>query len=463
MKPGYFSVFVIAATMLSASGEWPQRPSVVQSLVAEAMAGNIALQTQAVDVEQARVRLDEARSLFQPRLDLLARYTRADGGRTIDLPIGDLLNPAYATLNQLLAAQGQSASFPQVANQSIPLLREREQETKLRLTQPLYRPEISRGAQARRASLESREASLAQFKRELRLQVESAYYRCRQTEAAVEILKSALGLTGEALRVNRLLFENDKVTEDRVLRAEADQLAVQQQSLEAERDRNLARATLNFLLNRPLSTPVPGSSGDELVLFTQAVLALTPPESPAPDGREELLALRKAIKAASAAEDAERARLYPSLALAVDAGTQGESYGTGRGYNFVQGSLVAAINLWDGRERRSGVQMARLERRKLELQLAGARQQISLEIMQAADELRSAAAACATAARRREASARAFEIVSRRELEGLASQLTFLDARNELTRAELNLEITRQYLLINAAKLDRAAALTPLP
>jgi outer membrane protein len=463
MKPGFCLIFSLTAATLLAGGEWPQRPTVVQSLVAEAMAGNIALQTQAVDVEQASVRLGEALSHFQPRLDLVARYTRADGGRTIDLPIGDLMNPAYATLNQLLAAQGKAASFPQVANQSIPLLREREQETKLRLTQPIYRPEISRGSQARRASLESREASLAQYKRELRLQVETAYYRYRQAEAAVEILHSAIELTTEALRVNRLLFDNDKVTEDRVLRAEADQLTVQQQSLEAEKDRNLARAALNFLLNRPLATPVPEPAGKDLSLFTQAVLAFTPSAAPAPDGREELLVLRKAIKAAEAAEGAERARLYPSLGLAVEGGTQGERYNTGKGYNYVQGSLVAEVNIWDGRERRSGMQLARLDKRKLELQLAGARQLISLEIMQAADELRAAAAACASAARRRDASAKAFEIVSKREVEGLASQLNFLDARNELTRAELNLEITGQHLLISAATLDRAAALTPLP
>jgi N-methylhydantoinase B len=47
--------------------------------------------------------------------------------------------------------------------------------------------------------------------------------------------------------------------------------------------------------------------------------------------------------------------------------------------------------------------------------------------------------------------------------EGVVNQLNFLDARNELTRAELNLEITRQRLFTAATEWDRAAALTPLP
>jgi outer membrane protein TolC len=109
-------------------------PAAASGYVAEALANNLGLAGQALDVEQARSRLAEVRGALQPRLDLMARYSRADGGRTIDFPTGDLLNGAYRTLNDFLRTQGQAAAFPQIANQSIPLLREREQETKLRLT-----------------------------------------------------------------------------------------------------------------------------------------------------------------------------------------------------------------------------------------------------------------------------------------------------------------------------------------
>jgi len=39
-----------------------------------------------------------------------ASYTKADGGRTIDLPLGDLLNPVYQSLNQLMGQQNSPAS-----------------------------------------------------------------------------------------------------------------------------------------------------------------------------------------------------------------------------------------------------------------------------------------------------------------------------------------------------------------
>lgn len=458
--------FLLLAAMAAVPGfaaEWPRRPAALEALIDQAMKANLTLQSQGVDVEIGMERLREARSYYQPKLDFMARYSRAEGGRTIDLPVGDLLNPAYDALNQLIAAQGGQGGFSHVSNQSIALLRGREQETKLTLVQPLYRPEITRGVKARRADWESREAQLAAYRRELRLQVETGYYRWAQTEMVAKILESAASVTTEALRVNRSLFSVDKITEDRVLRAEADDLEIQQQRLEAERDRKLALAYLNFLLNRPLDTQMTSPTNGELVNYAHSAIGILLQGTPPIDRREELLALSKAIDAAAAAEGVERARRYPTLAFAAEGGVQGENYRTGHGYNYGMASLIAQVNVWDGKALSSRQRQARLERSKLELQLERARQQMALDAERSIDELRAAMAACQTAERRREASARAFEIVNRREREGLASQLSFLDARSEFTRAELNLELVRQRLLIAVAALDRATAATPLP
>ncbi len=453
---------MLAAGMLQAA-PWPARPAAVEQLVAEAFAGNLALRGEALGVEQALEQLRQAEGRWQPRLDLVARFSRAEGGRTIDIPIGDLLNPVYSSLNDMLAAQGRPAGFPSVSNQSIPLLREREQETKLRLLQPVFRPEITHGTRARRAGWESRTSQLAAFKRELRFLVESAWYRHQQADSAVRILESARALTGEALRTNRLLFEADKITEDRVLRAEAEDLAVEQQIAEARRDRNSARAHLNFLLNRPLSRAVPVIDPEGLRDAIAHTPTLLGGDAVDAGGREEIRALEQAVAALGEAEAVEKSRRLPTLSLAIEGGIQGEDYRTGAGNDFVVGSLVAEANLWDGRERRSAVRIARLERRRLELKLQETRDQLAVEVERARDDLGAALSSLAAAERRRDASARAFELVRAREQEGLATQLTFLDARNALTLAELNQAITQSRVLIAAAALDRTAALSPLP
>lgn len=464
---GISSAVLLAAAAALATGARAEfraaAPVVAERYVAEAFAQNLALQGRTLDVAQARARLAEVRGAWQPRLDFLARYTVADGGRTIDIPTGDLLNNVYSTLNDYLRSQGQPPTFPQVSNQSIAFLRDHEQETKLRLTQPIWRPEISRGIDAARAAAGGREAQLAAYRRELRLAVLTGYYRYLQAEAAVGIFASTEKLTAEAVRTNRVLLANDKVTEDRVLRAEADDLAVRQQRTEAERDRNSARAYFNFLLNRPLRTAIKRAPDDELRGDAATLLAEAEPEGLTPDRREELLALQRSVQAATANEAAAKARSYPTLSLAVEGGIQGTNYRTGGEANFVQGSLVADFNLWDGRQHRSQREQARIERRKAELALAEAREQLGLQLQQADDEFRAAVAACRAAELRAEAASRAFAIVAQREREGMVNQLSFLDARNELTRAELDRAISRQRLFIAAAGLDRAAALTPLP
>jgi outer membrane protein TolC len=451
-------VLVVPASLRAAPA-----PAVAEAYVAEALQRNLALSLQTLEVEQARERLREARSAFQPRLDFVARYTRSDGGRTIEFPTGDLLNGVYGTLNDYLQRSGRPAVFPQLANESIPLLRPREQETKLRLVQPLWRPEIARTARAGRAAVAAREAQVAAFRRELRLTVLAGYFACEQAEAAVEILTATAALTGEAVRTSRLLAEADKITDDRVLRAEAEDLTIRQQLAEATRDRNAARRYFNFLLNRDPDAPIARADPAELGRITANVLDAAGPNRVGVDGREELELGRRAVAAAAAAEAAVRARLYPTVALAVEGGLQGEEYRTGRDDRFVQGSVVAEMNIWDGRQRHSELQQARIERRRAELQLDETRRKLVLQAQQAADDLVAARAAYRAATRRAEASARAFELVRQREQAGLVNQLNFTDARAEKTRAELNQAIVAARLLVAAATLDRATAASPVP
>ena len=53
-------------------------------LVAEALASNVEMAAGEATVAQRLAELDVARAQYLPVLDLSARYSRADGGRTID-------------------------------------------------------------------------------------------------------------------------------------------------------------------------------------------------------------------------------------------------------------------------------------------------------------------------------------------------------------------------------------------
>src|SRR5271154_1041841 len=129
----------------------------VNSLVADALAANLELDGATAGVAQQLAALDQARALYLPSLDFAARYTSANGGRTINFPIGDLLNPVYATLNQITG----TSRFPTVQNQEINFQRSREQDTQLSLTQPLYDARISASRAAAQSQYESAAAGRA--------------------------------------------------------------------------------------------------------------------------------------------------------------------------------------------------------------------------------------------------------------------------------------------------------------
>ncbi|MEL7361972.1 MAG: TolC family protein [Bacteroidota bacterium] len=161
-------VGLVFAPVLHAQDAPDSAPTaLLDAYVAEALASNLALQQEALDLDAARYALDAARRSFFPTLSVEARFSRAGGGRTIDLPLGDLLNPAYSTLNDLLAAQGEAPSFPTLSNETIPFLREQEQETRLRVVQPLYQPRLNAAVRLNRHLVASQEAEVEALRQQL--------------------------------------------------------------------------------------------------------------------------------------------------------------------------------------------------------------------------------------------------------------------------------------------------------
>ena len=438
--------------------------AVVERLVGEALAANLEVEGAEASVAQRLAALDQARARYLPVLDLNARYTRADGGRTIEFPIGDLLNPAYATLNQL-TGQGR---FPPVENATIEFVREREQETKLSLVQPLYDARIPAGRDAAAAEFDAaargRDALRARIARDMR----QAYYRWLRANAQVGVLDATLDLARENLRVNDSLFRNGKITRDLVYRAEADVLEVEQQRLAVANGAQVAQSYVNLLRNAPFDRPLPRATvvdpdvlrlrDDLAARAKQPGLPLAGLQDAAVDRRAELRQLDAVAAAAQAGERLARAAFKPQLAFAVDAGSQGEDYSrmTAEDDGFVFASLVLKFNLFNGGADRAGLRGARAQQAEVRANRSLAEQRIRLEVQQAASNLEVAEKSLDTANKRVEAASGAFRIAQRKRDLGQINQAEFVDARRALTDAQLNLNVTRFEALDSLAELEFA-------
>jgi outer membrane protein len=435
--------------------------SVIDEYIRQGLASNLSLQAQTLEVERSAAALDQARARYFPEASLAARYTRAEGGREIELPLGDALNPAYQTLNEMLVAQGQPPRFPLVQNETIAFLREREQDTHIALRMPLIAPVIPAAVRAQRELLGASEYARTSLARRLKRDITVGYLDWLSATRTRGIVDASVALLNENLRVNDSLHRNGKITQDQVLRARAELLAVTQQSREAQNGARQAQSYLNFLLNRPLETPL--EEADVSAEVSAATRELAELRAAALANRPELEQLRHLARASQAQVGVARADRWPTLSLGADGGIQGEEYRFGRGANYATVSLLLNWTFFDGGARRAAVRQASASARRTNAQLDELTQQVQLEVQQSLDRLNTSADSLATADARAEAARAAFRIASRKRDEGVISQVEFIDARSSLTSAELNLNVTRFAVLARQAELDYATANGSLP
>ncbi|MDP5139736.1 MAG: transporter, partial [Spirosomaceae bacterium] len=104
MKKG-FSVLII----LLISHFVIAQSAILDSYIQQGISSNLSLQQQNIQLEKAVNSIAIARSNLAPKITFAPTYSLAAGGRKLDFPIGDLLNPVYTTLNQLTRTE----NFPQ--------------------------------------------------------------------------------------------------------------------------------------------------------------------------------------------------------------------------------------------------------------------------------------------------------------------------------------------------------------
>jgi outer membrane protein len=452
---------IVIALLLGASSAVAQDRSLdalLADYVAQALESNLALERQDLSVEQSLAALDEARGRYLPQASIESRFLRAEGGRTIPLPLGDLLNPAYATLNELLVAQGRPAAFAPVANTEIAFLREQEQLTYVRLQQPLYVPAIRADVRARSALARSEEATRDTVARTLVRDVQVGYHNWLKTQQGLAIVVASRELLEENLRVNESLHANGKVTRDQVLRAQAELLEVEQQQVQASSALDIARSYFNFLLNRPLETEIErGAVGADRA----ALPPLGELQERALTQRSELRQLDSLREAAEAQVAAATSRFKPNIALAFESGVQGEEYRFGSEHDYSIAALNFSWNIFNGNQDRARLAQARYAERAVGVQREETAQQIALGVEQAHADLRAALSALGTARARQEAAREAFKIAAKKRDAGVINQVEFLDARTTLTSAELNYTLTQFNLLTRRAELEFAVGTAP--
>ncbi len=423
-------------------------PDPLRALVEEAWRNNpgLAAERHAQDAAQAGVR--EAGARLLPSLTVDSRYSDQRGG----LNLGDVVNPAYAALNQLTG----TTQFPTNVDLTLP----QRFDGHVRLSQPIVNLGLWAGRDAARERLYARSAETRAAARRLAAEVQTAWLDAASARASAGVWEAALARVRESERVAQRLVEAGQSTPDALFRSRAEASDVEQRLAEARSRAKSAVWALNELLGRPLDAPL-DSIADSL-LVREVPVTEEEAVASAVSHRDELTALEAGARAADAGERAATAAFLPSVAVALDYGVQGRDIRFDGDHDYAVASLVVSWNLFNGGGDAARRDEARAQSASLRARREETEQRMRVDARRAWDEATVARASIGVAQDRLAAARRTFELVRRRYEEGEAPQIELIDARTALTDAELNSTLTLYGYAAKLVDLERAAALRTL-
>jgi len=419
-----------------------------------ALRNNDGIKQQQFQLDKAMAALEEAKTLFKPSVAFQTTYTRADGGRTFAIPVGDMLNPVYSTLNQLTNTH----NFPHLQNQSFLLNPDNFYDAKFHTTMPLINSEIYYNKRMKQQAISLEQASVNVYKRSLVKDIKTAYYQYYQALQAIKIYKSALELVDKNITVNESLYKNGVRNSTSLTRAEAEKHKVMAMITEAENNSKNARAYFNFLLNRGQDEPIAIDSLAEQLVGAENEFNL----EASIGHREELqqLGIKKDILQLNTGM--EKSYLVPHLNTFLDLGSQAFNWEVNNQSRYYFFGLSLDWNVFAWGQHKYKIQQAALDVNTTEAQIDETEKAFHLQLVQAINNYNTAVSGYQDAISQRTYSEKYYTDQAKAYKEGELLYIELLDAQNQLTLARLQVSLAYAKVQIAKAEAERAQASYPL-
>ena len=428
--------------------------STLENYISEAFKNNQGLQGQQLQLEKSMYALKEARAYFLPDVSFGASYTKADGGRTIDLPIGDLFNPVYKSLNELT----HSTAFPNLQNQSILLNPDNYYDAHVRTTLSLINSEIYYNEKIKNENISQQKAAVNVYKRELVKEIKTAYYKYYQAVKAEEIYNNALTLVNENIRVNQSMVKNGMRNNTALTRSETEKQKIEASITQASGNRKNIEAYLNFLINRPLESPV---ILDTASFITDSQLLNSIMNSNT-ENREELQELQSVIQTQELNKKLQSSYMVPKLNTFLDLGSQGFKFQYNEKTQYYVWGLNLEMNLFAGGLHKSRIQQASVSKQAAETSYKETSSQMQMQLVQSVNNLRTAISDYYNAKTQLSLTEKYYSDQNKVYKAGELLYIELLDALTQLTNARLQVAVTIANVQVAYADTERNAATYPL-
>ena len=440
-----FSWLLIVAIIFNEHGLKGQ--DITRNYIDQAIENNLVLKEKKISLEKGLTALKEAKSLFLPVTSFEAQYMVSDGGRTIDIPVGSLMNPVYKTLNQLTTSE----KFPEIGNVSEQLNPNNFYDVRIKTIMPIINPDLRINREIRKQEISIQQYEIDIYKRELVKEVKSAYYNYLTATRAIGIYKSALDVVNQNLKLNQSLLQNGKGLPAYVSRAESEVNKVEVQLQNVMNDQKNARSYFNFLLNKPLHEEIV-SSPEDFMLEKLSDTALNVSQ------REELKSLSMMSNINNNVLKMNRSFRTPRLNAFLDIGSQGFDFNVDSKSLFYLAGLQLKIPLFTGKANLYKIEQTELTGRSVELKKENTAKQLELAASVSRNNVDNARNTWLSFLKQEESANKYFQLISRGYQAGINSFIEFLDARNQMTTVQLQLNIQKYKVMTALADYERQTA-----
>ncbi|WP_164875636.1 TolC family protein [Apibacter sp. HY039] len=441
-------ILAILSCIISLNSNYLKGQVFLEEYLKEGLNNNESIKQQTFLLKKNMYSLKEARALFFPTLSLEGNYSYAKGGRAIELPIGDLLNPIYSTLNELST----SAQFSEVNNISEQLNPKNYYDSKIRWSLPIINSEIYYNQKIQKSAFNMQQLELQIYKRELVKDIKIAYYQFCQMTEEINIYENGVKLAKEGSRINESMFKNGKVNRSVVLRSENEVSKNEEKLFSAKLKLQNTQAYFNFLLNKPF---------DSHISFTDFEISDINKDEINEDSlgeREELQKLDFASKIYDYENQSAKSYYLPKMNAFFDIGSQGIDWRFNQNtrYYMVGVSLIWKLSL-------GGEELYKIKKSKANLEIIKSKQdeaerQLKLQLLTAINSYKEVVNSFYAIQKRLSAAQKYYKEVEKQFKEGMALYIEFLDAQNQFINTNLLYNISYYDIKIKYAEVERASA-----
>lgn len=425
-----------------------QAQSNLDKYVESGLKNNLVLQQKNISLEKALNALKTANRLFFPSIDIKGDYQSGDGGRNISIPVGDMLNPVYSTLNQLTM----SNTFPQISNVETNFFPQNFYDLKVRTSIPIINTDLIFNRIIKKQQIVIQEYDLEIYKIELIKDIRVAYFNYLSTTKSISIYDGAISIAKEARKINQRLLDNGKSLQAYVLRSESEIQNLEAKKASALQQMNNSRMYFNFLLNANAEQVI---DTEEVMSIDQSIIDHYLLTESSINNRTELKAMEQSASIYQTVVKMNRSYWAPKLNGFLDLGSQASDWKFNEKSRYYFLGLQLDFPLFSAGKNRSKIEESELDLKKQLLSNSNSTKQLKLSANMARNSLQAAYINYRASIKQLDAANAYNTLITKGYKEGINTFIETIDARNQLMTASLQMVINKYQLLATISVYER--------